>query len=155
MKLFTRNRFIFLIAIIILVILIPENKNIVPENIILNYSSLEILNFDFTSCQIDCTFGEGIFHEECIGFNGCEDSPYLRNKYYCENDSDCEIDLGCCSTLCKGLKCFSSSFCAVANSESIKAHEFSCEYNIECVRKESCKGNYEASCRNNTCRILN
>ncbi|MFC2135176.1 hypothetical protein ACFLTH_11210 [Bacteroidota bacterium] len=154
MKTSKKSRIISLIIIlIIVVIIISKNKTFIPENQIINHKNYEILrNAELTSCQKDCSLGKGDFHEECIGFNGCENSPFLRNRDYCEKDSDCVVDFGCCTYSCEKASCL--NFCAVSNRVFVEAHSFSCENNIICTKKEQCFDEFKIKCFNNKCRIL-
>lgn len=141
-------------VIIILLIFLSKSKTFVPENKIVDSSLFEVPRYDeLNSCQMDCSFGNSIFHEECVGFNGCEDSLFLRNKSYCEKDSDCIVDFGCCAEDCKD-NCSSVNFCSVSNNKFIEAHAFSCVENIICKKRLSCIGSFQTACLNKICRII-
>ncbi|MBU1849539.1 MAG: hypothetical protein ABIC91_01540 [Nanoarchaeota archaeon] len=107
---------------------------------------------EFISCQPDCSFLDNKFHEECVGFNGCKDNIFLRDKNYCEDDSDCTYFFGCCASECVGSECFNAKFCPVTNKIFSKAQKLSCE-NIDCVKKSSCKVSKRIVCVNNACLI--
>ncbi|MBC8500794.1 MAG: hypothetical protein ISS25_01945 [Nanoarchaeota archaeon] len=156
MKIFTKkNRATFIIIAIIIIIILSNSRTFVPENRIVDSLKIELAKpSELTSCQIDCSLNDGVFHEECIGFNGCEDSSYLRSRTYCEKDSDCVVDLGCCTESCKDDECLEASLCAVSNKEYVSAHSFSCENNIICREKVKCIGSYKTTCFSDVCRII-
>ena len=110
------------------------------------------ISAELASSQLDCTLFDNTFHEECIGFNGCEDNNFLRNQDYCEQNSDCSVNFACCSIPCSGSDCFQAKFCDVANNQFISAHNYGCA-NVECTKEVSCKEALDIICQNNGCKI--
>jgi len=153
-----RARIISISVIVIIVVLIifsSRNKLFIPENKVANTTRLEVSKPDeLTSCQMDCTLNDGVFHEECIGYNGCVDSLFIKDKGYCEDDSDCVIDLGCCYDTCQGGECINIDYCGVSNKQFVLAHGFSCKNNIICKERKKCRSFSDVSCLNNVCRIV-
>lgn len=144
------------IVIVILFVIFYNRGDSYVEKGVVNYLLFEHPpGQGITSCQPDCTFVDRTFHSECVGFNGCEDTPFIRDREYCEQDSDCVVDFGCCTESCEELGCEEDSgFCSVSNSHYAKAHSFSCNGNVLCSRHVKCKSNYETACVENKCRIL-
>ena len=141
--------------IAVLSTILSVSRTFVPDSRIINPYLLEESKIsELISCQSDCTLGDDVFHEECLNYNGCENSPYLKDKSYCESDSDCLLDLGCCAQECKGAECINTKFCAVSNEKFIKAHSFSCNGNIICEKNIECKGSFKTACISNICRIV-
>ncbi len=144
---------LFVLFVGLLVFFLSKKETFVPENLIVNYSYFEERKpEELVSCQLDCTMNDGLFHEECIGFNGCTDSLYLIKKDYCEVDSDCVVNLGCCLNACDD--CFSEKFCSVSNKFFVEAHSFSCRNSILCSEEFFCKSFSKTVCLNNVCRII-
>jgi len=145
-----------ILGIIIFIIVISYGKLFVPEDKILKPKNFELpKESDLISCQLDCTLNDGVFHEKCIGYNGCEDNNFLRDSGYCEEDSDCVLDLGCCIDLCQGDECLNQKYCRSSNEKYVKAHEFSCQYGIKCESHSTCLEYKNAKCLFNRCRITN
>ncbi len=149
-----------IIALILIIILIISSKNkvFIPESLILDSGEFEIMTEEnFISCQIDCTLNDGIFHEECLGFNGCEGTDYYKDKAYCEQDLDCVTDLGCCLNICDDNieTCHNIRYCQTSNKQYVDAHKFSCEMNgITCTLSSECREMNNAKCVHNKCRII-
>ncbi len=140
---------------IVMIIISSRNRLFVPQNMIDDYSDLEIsVKSELVSCQLDCSINDGQFHEECIGFNGCKDSFFLRDKDYCEKNSDCAIDLGCCLRLCEGDECLNAKICPASNNRFIESHRFGCENSVACNNDRSCNGFKNSVCVSNKCRII-
>lgn len=141
--------------IIVLSVILSVSKTFVPNNKIIDpYVLEEVKMNELISCQSDCTMGDNVFHEECLNYNGCENTPYLKDKVYCENDYDCLPDLSCCAEECEGSECVDIKYCAVSNKKYIQAHSFSCKRNILCDDHVKCKGSFKTACVFNTCKII-
>ena len=139
----------------IALIINSKNKLFIPDNKIINIYDLEKPKpEEIVSCQIDCTLNDGVFHEECFGFNGCVNSNFIKSMTYCEKDSDCIMYLGCCYEICKGEECLNIDYCSTSNKEFSLAHDFSCQNNIICKENKKCKGFSNSVCFNNICRIV-
>ena len=146
--------FMILTVILLLIItLVFRNRVFVPINKIYNPRRLEFTKDEkMVSCQIDCSLNDFKFHEECIGYNGCENSSYIKNSNYCEKDSDCVLDESCCFNSCDD--CVDLDYCPVSNKYYFKAHSFSCNNTIFCNEVISCRNFSVVKCVSNSCRII-
>ena len=152
------NRIISIVGVLVLLVviaLLTGQSSFVSKNEVLSAKNGEVQRPEvIVSCQSDCTMNDGRFHPECVGFNGCKNSSFLKNRVYCEEDSDCVVDTGCCNKVCNGSECDALDFCDVSNKQYVDAHKISCGTNIICSQRLTCKPFEEAVCRNNQCRII-
>ncbi len=145
---------VFILVAIGVIIVLSKNKVFVPENMIYdNYQFETNIGGELISCQMDCTFGDGVFHEECLGFNGCVDSEFLKERTYCQEDEDCIMDVGCCFEECMNCK-IDTKYCPISNKKYAAAHRFGCKNNIKCYEKEECMAFSNVKCVAHNCRII-
>ena len=123
------------------------------EIIVVNNTAAEkliLIDTELISCQLECTMNDGQYHPECVGFNGCVESEYFKDPYFCKDDSDCMVNHYCCSYECKGQACGAAPFCEVKNKKFIQAHRFSCQ-SLGCEQVFVCKPPKLIFCNNHRC----